>query len=153
MRRHLALSLVIVSALASTTPFSAAQMGQSAASGGSPTQQLPPRESDRPSPSGMTITVGTQLVQVDVVVQDGAGHAIHGLKLSDFQVAEDKKQQGIKNFEEHISVDPTHAKISPAVKLGPGMAVTAEIKTGKRTVIDYLLSPIAQRAHDALRER
>jgi hemolysin D len=37
--------------------------------------------------------------------------------------------------------------------IDPGMAVTAEIKTGRRTVIDYLLSPIVQRAHDALRER
>ena len=34
-----------------------------------------------------------------------------------------------------------------------GMAVTAEIKTGQRQVIDYLLSPIAQHAHDAMRER
>jgi hemolysin D len=35
----------------------------------------------------------------------------------------------------------------------PGMAITAEIKTGKRTVLDYILSPIARAAHDALRER
>lgn len=35
----------------------------------------------------------------------------------------------------------------------PGMAVTAEIKTGRRTVIDYFLSPILQRSHDALTER
>jgi HlyD family type I secretion membrane fusion protein len=37
--------------------------------------------------------------------------------------------------------------------LEPGMAVTAEIKTGRRRVIDYLLSPLAQHAHDAMRER
>ncbi len=37
--------------------------------------------------------------------------------------------------------------------IDPGMAVTAEIKTGRRTVIDYILSPIVQHAHDALRER
>ncbi|WP_407050833.1 HlyD family type I secretion periplasmic adaptor subunit [Methyloraptor flagellatus] len=35
----------------------------------------------------------------------------------------------------------------------PGMAVTVEIKTGRRTVIDYLLSPIIRQAHEALRER
>ena len=28
------------------------------------------------------------------------------------------------------------------VKLAPGMAVTAEIKTGERRIIDYLLSPL-----------
>jgi hemolysin D len=37
--------------------------------------------------------------------------------------------------------------------LMPGMAVTAEIKTGERTVIDYLLSPIARRAQESLHER
>jgi hemolysin D len=31
--------------------------------------------------------------------------------------------------------------------------VTAEIKTGKRRVIDYLLAPIQQSADESLRER
>ena len=35
----------------------------------------------------------------------------------------------------------------------PGMAVTAEIKTGKRRIIEYLLSPMARRSQQALRER
>lgn len=39
------------------------------------------------------------------------------------------------------------------VELVPGMAVTAEIKTGKRRVLDYLLSPIHRYSHDVLRER
>jgi hemolysin D len=33
------------------------------------------------------------------------------------------------------------------------MAVVAEIKTGKRRVIDYLLSPLHGCGHDVLRER
>jgi hemolysin D len=37
--------------------------------------------------------------------------------------------------------------------LGPGMAVTAEVKTGSRRIIGYLLSPIAKYRHDVLRER
>jgi len=37
--------------------------------------------------------------------------------------------------------------------LQPGMAVTAEIKTGRRTIIDYLLSPLAKRTHESLHER
>jgi len=40
-----------------------------------------------------------------------------------------------------------------AEPLGPGMAVTAEIKTGRRRVIDYLLSPLRQYQQEALRER
>jgi hemolysin D len=39
------------------------------------------------------------------------------------------------------------------VSLSPGMAVTVEIKTGTRHVIDYLLSPLARAKHQALRER
>jgi len=39
------------------------------------------------------------------------------------------------------------------VNLTPGMAVTAEIKTGTRHVIDYLLSPLLRAKHQALRER
>jgi len=35
----------------------------------------------------------------------------------------------------------------------PGMAVTAEIKTGRRTIIDYLLSPLARRVNESLHER
>jgi hemolysin D len=39
------------------------------------------------------------------------------------------------------------------VDLGPGMAVTAEVKTGSRRIIGYLLSPVARYEHDVLRER
>jgi hemolysin D len=39
------------------------------------------------------------------------------------------------------------------VKLGPGMAVTVEIKTGSRTIISYLLSPLARYKQESLRER
>lgn len=40
-----------------------------------------------------------------------------------------------------------------AILLSPGMAVSAEIKTAKRRVIQYLLSPIARRFDEAGRER
>jgi len=39
------------------------------------------------------------------------------------------------------------------VELGPGMAVSAEIKTGRRRVIDYLLSPVQRSVHNAMQER
>ena len=39
------------------------------------------------------------------------------------------------------------------VNLTPGMAVTAEIKTGKRRVIEYFLSPLLQYKDESLRER
>jgi hemolysin D len=39
------------------------------------------------------------------------------------------------------------------IKLAPGMNLTAEIKTGKRRVIDYLLSPVQQHLGESLHER
>jgi len=39
------------------------------------------------------------------------------------------------------------------VNLNPGMAVTAEIKTSSRHVIDYVLSPLQTHANQAMRER
>lgn len=39
------------------------------------------------------------------------------------------------------------------VRLSSGMNVTAEIKTGSRRVLDYLLSPLSQHAQESMRER
>lgn len=58
-------------------------------------------------------------------------------------------------------VFPARVKLSNAsmvidgvkVMLTPGMSLSVEIKTGKRRVIDYLLSPLQQHTNEALRER
>ena len=39
------------------------------------------------------------------------------------------------------------------VNLSPGMAVTVEIKTGSRTILSYLLSPLLRYRNETLRER
>jgi hemolysin D len=39
------------------------------------------------------------------------------------------------------------------IKLAPGMNVSAEIKTGKRRVIEYLLSPLQQHINESMGER
>ncbi len=39
------------------------------------------------------------------------------------------------------------------VSLSPGMAVTVEVKTGQRRVIEYFLAPLLQHASESLRER
>ncbi len=39
------------------------------------------------------------------------------------------------------------------IRLSPGMNITAEIKTGQRRVIDYLLSPVQRAGSESLRER
>lgn len=40
-----------------------------------------------------------------------------------------------------------------ALRLLPGMQVVAEIHQGRRTVLEYLLSPVLQAVHDSARER
>ena len=54
----------------------------------------------------------------------------------------------------HISLDRTSLEVDgrPA-PLVPGMSVKAEILTGKRRIIDYVLAPLAEYRHDSLRER
>jgi hemolysin D len=39
------------------------------------------------------------------------------------------------------------------VNLAAGMAITVEIKTGNRRIIEYLMSPLLRYRHDGLRER
>jgi hemolysin D len=39
------------------------------------------------------------------------------------------------------------------IPLTPGMAVAAEIKTGKRRVIEYVLDPVMRYRDESLRER
>jgi hemolysin D len=53
-----------------------------------------------------------------------------------------------------IDLDRTQMQVDEnMVNLSPGMAVTAEIKTGSRSVLSYLLSPLLRYKHDSLRER
>jgi hemolysin D len=39
------------------------------------------------------------------------------------------------------------------VKINPGMSITAEIKTGKRRIIEYLLSPVSSHLSESMKER
>ena len=53
-----------------------------------------------------------------------------------------------------ISLDETRMQIEDKmVNLAPGMAVTVEIKTGQRRLIEYLMSPLLRYRQESLRER
>jgi membrane fusion protein, hemolysin D len=53
-----------------------------------------------------------------------------------------------------ISMDRSTIQVEgKQVNLSPGMAVTVEIKTGKRRLIEYLLSPFLKSVKESLRER
>ncbi|HTR34999.1 MAG TPA: HlyD family type I secretion periplasmic adaptor subunit [Bryobacteraceae bacterium] len=56
-------------------------------------------------------------------------------------------------YSARVSLGKTQMQVDDRlVDLGPGMAVTVEIKTGSRRIIEYLLSPLLRHTHDALRE-
>jgi hemolysin D len=58
------------------------------------------------------------------------------------------------SFAARISLDRTQMQIDDnLINLTPGMAVTAEIKTGSRSVLGYLLSPLIRYRQESMRER
>jgi hypothetical protein len=58
------------------------------------------------------------------------------------------------SYAARISLDRTQMQIDDnLVNLGMGMAVTVEVKTGERSVLSYLLSPILKYKHEMMRER
>lgn len=82
-------------------------------------------QSSQPAPTTAqepteTIRAGTELVIVDVVVEDRSGHPIHGLTRDDFVLTEQSKPQTIRNFEEHSAT--SNQKPRPAApRLPPGV--------------------------------
>jgi hemolysin D len=57
-------------------------------------------------------------------------------------------------YSAQIDLETTQMQIEEKlVNLSPGMAVTVEIKTGKRRLIEYLMSPLLRYRHESLRER
>jgi hemolysin D len=68
--------------------------------------------------------------------------------------ADNRRQPAAPSYVARIALSRTSMLIDGRDEpLQPGMAVTAEIKTGRRTIIDYLLSPIARRTQESLHER
>jgi hemolysin D len=94
-------------------------------------------------------------VSPDTIARDGRDVAEPASRA---QNASDGRQQQQRPddlvYAARISLDQRQLKADDrVVDLGPGMAVTVEVKTGSRRIIGYLLSPLASYEHDALRER
>ena len=67
--------------------------------------------------------------------------------------ASDPKSQELV-YAARVSLDRTRMQVDEnMVNLSPGMSVTVEIKTGSRSVLSYLLSPLFRYKHESLRER
>ena len=58
------------------------------------------------------------------------------------------------SYAARVSLDRTQIQVDDTLaNLSPGMAVTVEIKTGARSILSYLLSPLMKYRHNVLRER
>ncbi|MGQ0682918.1 HlyD family type I secretion periplasmic adaptor subunit [Bradyrhizobium sp.] len=70
-------------------------------------------------------------------------------------LAETSEPQGQELvYAARVSLDRTEMQVEDkVVRLAPGMAVTVEIKTGRRRIIEYLLSPLLRYQQESLRER
>ncbi|CAI4031423.1 putative Leukotoxin secretion protein D [Nitrospira tepida] len=75
------------------------------------------------------------------------------LSVSDDAVPLDKEKGGLV-YATRVSMDRATMLVEGRpVHLSPGMAVTVEIKTGRRRVMEYLLSPLLKSVKESLRER
>ncbi|RUW27335.1 HlyD family type I secretion periplasmic adaptor subunit [Mesorhizobium sp. M4B.F.Ca.ET.013.02.1.1] len=92
-------------------------------------------------------------VSSDAIVRDrqptGSNDRASGAAQSDSEPRDQELQYAAR-----VSLDRTDMQVDDKlVKLGPGMAVTVEIKTGTRSIIGYFLSPLAKYQQESLRER
>jgi hemolysin D len=76
------------------------------------------------------------------------GHVVH---VSKDAVEDDKKNL---SYLVDIDLDQSFMMVDGHKKpLGDGMSVNAEIKTGSRRIIEYILSPVLQNVHESINER
>jgi len=75
------------------------------------------------------------------------------LSVSDDAVPLEKEKGGLV-YASRISMERSTMEVEgKQVHLSPGMAVTVEVKTGQRRIIEYLLSPLVKSVKESLRER
>ena len=64
------------------------------------------------------------------------------------------EKTGVSTYPATLTLERRHMQVDgKAVAISPGMNVTAEIKTGQRRIIEFLLSPIVKAGKESLRER
>ncbi len=111
--------------------------------------QTPAAPATQHPSDAQVIHAGTQLILVDVVVQDSNGHPVHGLKRTDFTLTEDKNPQEVRNFEEHSALTPKAP--GPEMKLPPGTFTnytpTPPGGTLNVLLLDALNTPMADQSY------
>jgi hemolysin D len=93
-------------------------------------------------------------VSSDAIPQDAAQNKTNGSTSAEGQRNVAPSDGSGLVYAARVSLDRQQLQVDErTVDLGPGMAVTVEIRTGSRRIINYLLSPLAKYQHDVFRER
>jgi len=92
-------------------------------------------------------------VSTDAITRDRREEATRdGSPATEKSTSEPKGQELV--YAARVALNRTQMQIEgKSVPLGPGMAVTVEIRTGTRRIISYLLSPLLKYQQETLRER
>jgi hemolysin D len=92
-------------------------------------------------------------VSTDAITHDRREESTRdGSPATEKSTSEPKGQELV--YAARVALDRTQMQIEgKSVPLGPGMAVTVEIRTGTRRIISYLLSPLLKYQQESLRER
>jgi len=92
-------------------------------------------------------------VSTDAITRDRREEATRdGSPTTEKSTSEPKGQELV--YAARVALNRTQMQIEgKSVPLGPGMAVTVEIRTGTRRIISYLLSPLLKYQQESLRER
>jgi hemolysin D len=94
-------------------------------------------------------------VSQDAIVQDKPGAKSGAATKPGGALSDSSEPEGQELlYSARVSLDETRMQVEDKmVNLAPGMAVTVEIKTGKRRLIEYLMSPLLRYRQESLRER
>jgi hemolysin D len=97
---------------------------------------------------GKVVSVSRDAIVREKAAKPGAAKAGGGVSDS----SEPEGQELL--YSARVSLDETQMQVEDKlVNLAPGMAVTVEIKTGTRRIIEYLMSPLLRYRQESLRER
>src|SRR6201982_1140169 len=92
-------------------------------------------------------------VSQDAIIRDQQQERANDRRLGLQNESSEPRGQEL-NYSARVSLDRTQMRIDDRmVNLSPGMAVTAEIKTGSREIMSYLLSPVLRYRQEMWRER
>jgi len=93
-------------------------------------------------------------VSQDAIVRDKTAADRGGDKAPGVETMSGEQKSQELSFSTRVSLDRSQMEVDDKfVNLTPGMSVTVEIKTGSRSVLGYLLSPIIKYRQEGLRER